>query len=158
MANSRFILTPDAANLVLGNAARFVVSPAPQYRPSLAFVADTNQFATWTMIAPQGLLGTLQAVISYYMDTATTGTVEWRVEIEAISDAEAMTESFDSVNSAGATTVPGSAGVMDQVTISLTYKDSVLAGELLRIRVSRNAVSDTATGDARLLTVELQDS
>ena len=130
-------------------------------RPVLSFDAATNETAQWTLKAPQSLTGTLTAVVSYMMATATSGDVDVDVSIEAITDADAVdldtADSFDTVNSTDNTTVPGTAGYMDEITVTLTNKDSIAAGDYFRIRLTRDAASDTASGDMHVLAMELRD-
>ncbi len=65
--------------------------------------------------------------------------------------------SFDSVNSTDNTTVPGTAGYIDQISITLTNNDSITAADYCRISLARDASSDDATGDMYVLAVELRD-
>lgn len=133
-------------------------------RPVLAFDATTDETAYWTAIAPQGITGTLTAVISY-IATATTGTVGFQVQVEAVSDGDTSPDldsatSFDAANSASVT-VPATAGLIDQVSITLTNADSIAAGDYVRFGLNRDAdgsaVSDTAAGDVYVLAVEIRD-
>jgi hypothetical protein len=131
----------------------------------LAFDATADENAYVQDIAPQGISGTLTAIITYRMASATTGAVRWQVAVEAITDGDTVdtdsTSSFDTANSAGAT-VPGTAGHIDQVSVTLTNADSIAAGDLFRLRINRDADgtsgTDDATGDAHILCCELRDS
>ncbi|KKK65637.1 hypothetical protein LCGC14_2972130, partial [marine sediment metagenome] len=65
------------------------------------------------------------------------------------------------VNSVDNTTVPGTAGLVDIVTVTFTDgadMDSVAVGELFRLKVTRDAVSDDAAGDAELVAVEIKET
>lgn len=130
----------------------------------LAFDATTQETCYFSGIAPQGLTGTITVVVSYIMASATTGTVEWEAALEAITDGDATdldaTTSFDTVNS-GSATVPGTAGYIDQISITMTNADGLAAGDYFRLSISRDAddgTNDTATGDAYILAVELRDA
>lgn len=155
----------------LPHSAEFPASNFPQIthinqRPVLAFDAATDETAYWTDIAPQGLTGTLTLVITYCMASATSGTVGLQAQIEAISDGDATdldaTTSFDTVNNSASTTVPGTAGQIDQISITLTNADSLAAADYYRISVNRDAdgsaITDSATGDLYLLSIELRDA
>lgn len=162
MATTRALLTPFSAEFP---ASAFPGLTAINARPALAFDASTQETAYWTLAAPQGITGTMTLVVTYMMASATSGTVEFEAAVEAISDGDATdldtTTSFDTVNASGAITVPGTAGYIDQVSITLTNQDSVAAGDLLRISISRDAddgTNDTATGDLYLLLAELRDA
>lgn len=155
--------------VLLPNSAEFPASAFPQLtlsnrRPVLAFDASTQETCQWTGIAPQGFTGTVTAIISYMMASATANLVEFEVSLEAVSDGDATDldagDSFDTVNSASAT-VPGTAGHIDQISVTLTNADSIAAGDYFRLKVSRDAddaTNDTATGDLLLLCVELRDA
>jgi len=148
-------------------AAEYPASNFPQLltvnqRPVLGFDASTNETCYWTIVAPQGLTGTVTFIITVFMASATTGDTDWDVAVEAVSSGDATdldaTTSFDTVNSTDNTTVPGTAGYMQQITVTLTNKDSVAAADYLRLSLTRDAVSDTATGDAYVAGCELRDA
>ncbi len=159
MATTRFVFTPEAAHYPTAAFAQFT---AVNRRPVLGFDAAANETVYWTGIAPQGLTGTMTAVISYIMASATSGDVDVDVAIEAVSDGDAVdldaTTSFDTVNSTDNTTVPGTAGYIDQISVTLTNQDSIAAADYFRLSLLRDAVSDTATGDMYVLAVELRDA
>jgi len=160
---TRFVWTPQSADLP---ASGF---PAPgvdgQARPYLAFDATTDESCDFSGIAPQGLTGALTVVLTYRMTSATTGSVRWQAALEAITAADAVdtdaASSFDTANSNGGT-VPGTAGYIQQISITMTNADSIAAADYFRLRVNRDADgtsgTDDATGDAELLAVELRDA
>ena len=156
---TRFSLLPTSAEYPSSNFAGFL---RVNQRPVLAYDASTNETAYWTIVAPQGITGTLTLVITVMMASATTGDTDWDAAVEAVSSADALdldaTTSFDTVNSTDNTTVPGTAGYMQQITITLTNKDSIAAADYVRISLTRDAASDTATGDAYVLAAELRDA
>ncbi len=158
---TRTILTPEGAHYPATNFPALLLS---NRRPVLAFDASTSETAYWTFVAPQGITGTLTAVISYAMASATTGGVAFDVALEAISSGDALdtdaTTSFDSVNTGTDAAVPGTAGYMEQISITLTNADSVAAADLVRVSVARAVANgaDTATGDCYVLSVEIRDA
>lgn len=152
-------------------SAEFPASNFPQLtqinqRPVLAFDAATDETAYWTGIAPAGLTGTITLVVSYCMASATSSAVGIQAQIEAITDADATdldaTTSFDSVNNSASTTVPGTAGYIDQISITMTNADSLTAADYFRLSINRDAdgsaITDSATGDLYLLAAELRDA
>lgn len=157
---TRTILTPEAAHYPATNFPALLLS---NRRPVLAFDASTSETAYWTFVAPQGITGTLTAVISYAMASATTGGVAFDVALEAISSGDALdtdaTTSFDSVNTGTDAAVPGTAGYMEQISITLTNADSIAAADLVRVSVARAVANgaDTATGDCYLIACEIRD-
>lgn len=159
---TRAVLTPGSAELPASNYPQFTTANA---HPLLAFDAATDETAYWTLIAPQGITGQLDCIITYIMASATSGAVRWEVLVEAVTDGDSTDidagDSFDSTNSAGAT-VPGTAGFIDQITVTLTNKDSIAAGDLVRILIRRDANgttgTDDAAGDAYLVCAEIRDA
>ena len=158
---TRAVLLPESAHYPATNFPALLLS---NRRPVLAFDASTSETAYWTFVAPQGITGTLTAVISYAMASATTGGVAFDVALEAISSGDALdtdaTTSFDSVNTGTDAAVPGTAGYMEQISITLTNADSVAAADLVRVSVARAVANgaDTATGDCYVLSVEIRDA
>jgi len=160
---TRFVGTPFGAEFPASNFPQLTLV---NRRPVLAFDASTDETAYWTFVAPQGLTGTITLVITYMMASATSGTVGLQAQLEAVTDGDATdldnTTSFDSVNNSASTTVPGTAGHIDQISITLTNSDSLAAGDYVRLSVNRDAdgsaITDSATGDLYLLTVELRDA
>lgn len=159
---TRAIFTPFSAEFPAANFPQLVLS---NQRPVLAFDAATDETCYWTSIAPQGLTGTITAVISYAMASATSGAVGFQIQVEAITAADATdtdsTTSFDTVNNSASTTVPGTAGYMDQISVTLTNADSIAAADYFRLSLNRDAdgsaITDSATGDAYVFAVELRD-
>lgn len=160
---TRFIFSPLSAEFPASN---FPALDMNNRRPVLWFDASTDETCYWTGIAPQGLTGTITVVITYVMASATSGTVGIQAQIEAISDGDATdtdgTTSFDSVNNSASTTVPGTAGYIDQISITMTNADSIAAGDYFRLSINRDAdgsaITDSATGDMGIYLVEFRDA
>lgn len=151
-------LSPFSAELPSSNFPELLTVNG---RPALAFDATTNESALWTAIAPQSITGALTALVWYAMASAMSGDVDVDVSVEAVTDGDSLdfdaAESFDTVNSMDNTTVPGTAGYSDVVTVTLTNKDSIAAGDYFRVKLTRDAASDTASGDMYVFGVELRD-
>lgn len=157
---TRFVGTPLAAEFPSSNYPALTLV---NRRPVLAFDAGTDETAYWTGIAPQGLTGAITVVITYIMASATSGNIYWQAALEAVTDGDSTDldagTSFDTANS-GNGAVPGTAGYIDQISITMTNADGLAAADYFRLSVNRDAdnASDTATGDAYLLAVELRDA
>ncbi len=85
------------------------------------------------------------------------------VSIERIGDQVQNIDSdgFAAVNSVDNTVVPGTSGLVDIVNVAFTDgadMDSLAVGEGYRVKVTRDAVSDTAAGDAELRFVEIKET
>jgi hypothetical protein len=159
---TRAVFLPYAAEFP---ATNFPALTLVNRRPALAFDASTDEACYWTAVAPQGMTGTLSIVISYVMASATSGAVGFQAQVEAITDGDATdldaTTSFDSVNNSASTTVPGTAGYIDQISITLTNADSLAVADYFRLSLNRDAdgsaITDSATGDVYVLGVEFRD-
>jgi len=156
------IFTPPTYEPPTSNYATF---DARNTHPVLDFDDTTNESAVWTGIMPQSYAATtgVTVYIHYAMTSATSGDIDWDVAFERIGDEvlDIDSDSFAAVNSVDNTTVPGTSGNVDVVSIAFTDgadMDSVAAGELFRIKVTRDAASDTATGDAELVYIELRET
>lgn len=135
------------------------------YHPVLDFDATTNESAVFSGVMPQHYAGTtgVTVYIHYAMSTATTNTVDWDAAFELIGDQDQDIDSdgFAAVNSVDNTTVPGTSGLVDIVSIAFTDgadMDSVTAGDGFRLKITRDAASDDATGDAELRFVEIRET
>lgn len=130
----------------------------------LDFDATTNESAVFKGIMPRNYGGGgVTVYIHYAMSTATSGDIDWDVAFERIGDQQQDIDDdgFAAVNSVDNTTVPGTSGNVDIVNVTFTDgadMDSVAAGEAFRLKVTRDAVSDTAGGDAELLAVEIKET
>ena len=97
------------------------------------------------------------------MTSAEADTVDWDVAFERIGDQQLDIDgdSFAGVQSVDNTTVPGTTGLVDVVSIAFTdgaQMDSIAAGESFRIKVTRDAASDDAAGDAEILFVVVKET
>ena len=156
---TRFVLNPFAAAFP---ATAFPQLQLVNRREVLSFDAAADETAYWQMIAPAGLTGTWVAVISVIMASATSGNLVFAVAVEAVTAADAVdldaATSFDTANVSAATAVPGTAGYLLQISITLTNMDSVAAADYLRISLMRDVdPNDSAAGDAHVLGVEIRD-
>jgi hypothetical protein len=126
----------------------------------LDFDDTANENAIFLDIIPQfAILGSgLNITLIWAATTATTGNCVWQVALERMTT-DIDTDSFDTSASATATT-NATSGVPNYTSITLTTIDSVTSGDGFRLRVTRNAVnaSDTMTGDAELIAVEVRSA
>ena len=132
--------------------------------PTLDFDAAANEDAIFSAVMPQHYGGGGVTVFLHYaMTSALSLTVDWDVAFERIGDQQLDIDgdSFAAVNSVDNTTVPGTAGLVDIVSVAFTDgadMDSVAVGEAFRLLVRRDAVADDATGDAELVRVEIRET
>lgn len=95
----------------------------------------------------------------HYMANATAGTVKWNIEIGATTAGDVDTpneHAFAAANAGAAPTVNTTEARREMVeTITLTNADSVAAGDLVMLCISRDPANDTCAADAELLGVRI---
>lgn len=129
----------------------------------LDFDATTNESAIFSGVMPQHYAGGGVTVrIAYTMSSATADTIDWDADWEQTVDGDTVaSDRFVGANSTDATTVPGTIRFLDTITITFTDgadMDSVSAGDMFRLKITRDATNDDATGDAELHWVEVQET
>lgn len=145
-------------------ASNYATLDLRNIHPVVDFDAATNESAVFSAIMPRAYSGGgLTVYIHYSMSSATSGNVDWDISFERIGDQQqdVDTDSFAAVNSVDNTTVPGTSGNVDIVNVTFTDgadMDSVAAGELFRLKITRDAASDTAAGDAELHAIEVKET
>ena len=133
--------------------------------PILNFDASSNESAIWSAVLPRNYAGGgLTVLIIWAGASATSGNVVWNAQVERLESAGTDTDA-DSFASAQAATgaAQGTSGALTYTTIAFTsgaQMDSLAAGELFRLKVTRDAAngSDTMTGDANCFGVEVRES
>jgi hypothetical protein len=145
-------------------ATAFATLDTRNAHPVLDFDDTTNEDAVFSMVMPQHYGGGgVTVFVGYSMTSAESGDVDIDVAFERIGDQQldVDADSFAAVNSVDNTTVPATSGLVDVVSVAFTDgadMDSVAVGELFRLKVTRDAVSDTAAGDMELHFVEIRET
>lgn len=128
----------------------------------LDFDDTTDESAVFLGVLPRNYAGGGVTVTLHWAATsATTGNVVWEVAWERMNtDMDA--DSFATGNTA-TTACNGTSGILTTSAITFTNGaqiDSVAVGEPFRIKVTRDANngSDTMTGDAELVAVEIRET
>ena len=134
-------------------------------RPCLDFDAAANEDAVFSDVMPRHYAGTtgVTVYIHYAMSTAEALTIDWDAAFERGGDQDFNVDGdgFAAVNSVDDTTVPGTSGLVDIVSIAFTDgadMDSVTAGDGFRLKITRDAVSDDAVGDSEMFWLELRET
>jgi len=136
-------------------------------RPVLDFDGTADEEAVFTAVLPRHYAGGgLTAALLVAFTSATSGTSRWQAAIERV-DVDGLdtdTDSFASFQSNGLT-APGVSGRVGLCEIALTpgsQMDSLVAGELFRLRIRRDADGTSGTDDiatdAELVAVELRET
>jgi hypothetical protein len=126
----------------------------------LDFDDTTDESAVFVSIIPEAAsLGSgLKIRLHWMATTATSGNVVWDVSLERMTT-DLDSDSFDTIAS-GTAAANGTSGILTVTEITLTTIDSVTAGDGYRLKVTRDAnnASDTMTGDAELIAVEIRSA
>ncbi len=128
----------------------------------LLFDDSQTESCLWQFRLPDNYGSAPILTLTYANASATSGKIDMEVDIMAISKTDVQdidSASFDTINEiSGGTTVPGTAGNIDQIDITLTNNDSMTARDLVIIRLHRDHddADDTATGDVEVLTSTLK--
>lgn len=138
----------------------------PNFRnnhPVLEFDDATSWTVYWTgFLSDLYAGGGLTVAIQSSMVSAITGTLGYLVAIERVDiSLDTDADSFASNITATAATVPGTSGAMmthTAVFSSGAAMDSLAAGELFRLRVSRDVANDTGVGNAQLHGVKIKET
>jgi hypothetical protein len=140
-------------------ASNYATLDSRNNHPVLDFDTTTGETAYFTGVLPADYAGAGITVHLYVsMTSATSGTVGWLVAIERIdaSSLDIDADSFAADNTLTAATVPATSGQVLKQSINISNganMDSLAAGELFRLRITRDVANDTAAGDAELLRV-----
>lgn len=170
MATGSILLSPGAAIVPDGSATNAApqlarvkssaTAPAPYYL-QLNFDASTEEWCCWSFRMPADYSSALACKVQYKMASATSGDVIWGTQIAAITDGDATdadAKAFAATANTATVTVPGTAGHIDEASITMTANiDSVAAGDFVVLRLFRDADAggDTATGDAEFIAAAL---
>lgn len=133
--------------------------------PVLDFDAASDESAIFTGVLPRNYGGGgLTVYLHWAATSATSGAVVWNAAFERIGEGSQDIDSdgFASAQ-AGTATAPGTSGNVDIQAITFTdgaQIDSLAVGESFRLKITRDADngSDTMTGDAELVAVEIKET
>ena len=145
-------------------ASNYATLDTRNQHPVLDFDDSTNEDAVFSSVMPRHYANSgVTVYIHYAMTSAVANTVDWDACFERIGDQQQDidVDGFAAVQSVDNTTVPATSGLVDIVSIAFTngaQMDSVAVGEGFRLKVTRDAVSDDATGDAELRFVEIKET
>ena len=127
----------------------------------LAFDAATDEAAFWKLIAQNYAAGNVTVNILWYADTATSGNVIFDAQIAAITPntdtTDVETKAFAAISSVTDSHLGTTGHRLHTATIAVSNLDALAADDLVWLRLNRDAnnASDTMTGDAIVLAVEV---
>jgi hypothetical protein len=144
-------------------ATNFATLDTRNSHPVLDFDTTTQETAMFTSVIPQGvsLLSGVNVIAQWAASTATTGTIGWDVAFERIASngIDIDVDNFGTPRTITAITVPSTAGITLTSSCSFTQAQlpsGLTNGDMYRLRIRRDVASDSASGDAELLGVEVR--
>ena len=156
------VFLPAMAELPASNYATF---DTRNNHLVLDFDTTTAETAYFRGIMPQHYDGTtgVTVYVHYAASTATSGSIQWSVAFERVSDSiqDIDSDGFAAVNDTTAATVPGTSGHVDVNSVAFTDgadMDSVVAGDGFRLSIARDVAGDDAAGDAELWAIEIRET
>jgi hypothetical protein len=169
MATGSLILTPQSAKFPDGSASNLAPAmatvkssasaPSPYFFQLLFSDAQTEQ-CMWQVRMPADYSSAPVLKVQFKMASATSGNVVWEGRLMAVTPGDAQDVDADAFAASNTDTeaVPGTAGHLDEASITLTNADSVAAGDLVIVYLARLGAdgSDTASGDAEFLVATLE--
>lgn len=132
----------------------------PQVRwPELLFDTTTEEHWYWSFAMPDNY-GSAPVVDVYYKATsATSGTAAFNCKLMAVTPADASDcdgDEFAVEQTAASETVPGTAGYLSLLSITVANADSVAANDWVVLGVFRDVSADNASGDLEVPMVVLR--
>lgn len=122
------------------------------------FDDGTDEHVMFTFLMPDNYASDPVVDVYYKAAAATSGTAAFGAAIMAVSDGDAQdvdADAFDTAN-AGTATVPGTAGFMDVISITMSNDDSLAANDYINLVVFRDVTGDSVTGDLEVVLVVLR--
>ena len=160
--DSLIIWTVGAAEFPSSNYATFNTRNAHLV---LEFDTTTQEACYFTGVMPQAYSNATGVTVyaSWAASSATTGTIGWDVSFERLGSAsqDLDADGFATAQTITAATVDATSGNVSTTSVAVTKganMDSVVAGDLFRLRIRRDVANDTASGDAQLLSVEVRET
>lgn len=155
---------PDGSASNAAPAIQILKSSASAPSPYMAhalFDATTVEQMMWAVRMPENYASSPVMKIQWRMVSATTGNVVLEARVAAYTPttdtASVTSKAFGSANTSSATSVPGTAGAVKEISISLTNADSLAANDYVIFYLARDTgANDTATGDLAVHAVSVE--
>lgn len=152
MANVNIQLVPETAQFLGSAFPQFVKTNGTNFPVSgLAYDATTDEAAYWRFIAKNYASGNVTLELFWYADTASTANVVWEAQLAAITpDTDTQdieTKSFATLNFVQDTHLGTTGQRLHKCSITISNLDSLADGDVVTLRIARDANSTSATDD-----------
>lgn len=126
--------------------------PSPRWIEWL-FDASTDEHLVTAFIVPNNYFDTPVLEVYYKCTSATSGTLSMTCQVHAISDSDSTdldADAYAAANNA-TQTVPGTAGHINILSISLTTDDSMAPGDFVTLMIFRDVSGDSVSADVEFI-------
>lgn len=147
-------------------ASAYATPDVRNSHPVLNFDASSAEDACFHGVLPRHYAGGgLTLVLAWMAATATSGNTMWKAAMERLeaggTDLDA--DSFATAQAAAAAAADAASGKLTYTAITMSSganMDSLAVGETFRLKITRDAAngSDTMSGDAQLVSVEIRET
>ena len=123
-------------------------NPKPRWVEAL-FDDATDEHIMFSFLMPDNYASAPVVDVYYKATSATSGTAAFGSALMAVTDGDAVdvdADSFATANNATAT-VPGTAGHLDVISITMTNDDGVAANDWVTLIIFRDVSADGVVGD-----------
>lgn len=164
MATQYVTFRPEGAQFLASAFPQIVRNVGTNFPVSgLAYDASTDEAAFWKFKANNYGSGNLTLTITWYADTASSGNVVWEAQIAAITpntdSQDVETDGLATLNFVQDAHIGTTGQRVHDCSITISNLDSIAAGDLVFLRIARDAngtsATDDMTGDAILLLATL---
>lgn len=162
MATVKHTLLPEEAQFLASAFPQYVKNNGSNFPVSgLAYDAASIETVYWKFIAQNYGSGNLTLNIHWYADTATSADVVWGAAIAAITPdtdtQDVETKAFATANTVTDTHLGTTGQRLHRAVMTISNLDTVAADDVVWIKLERtaNSGSDTMTGDAIVVSVEV---
>lgn len=146
-------------------ASNYATLDTRNTHPCLDFDQTTGETAYFSGVMPQHYSAAtgVTVILHWAGSAAGTNTVGWLVALERMGDGgtDIDSDSFAADTTVTAEAADATSGILDVSSCTITAganMDSVVAGDLFRLRVTRDVANDTLAGDAELYAVEVRET
>ena len=116
----------------------------------------TNEYAQWTVGMPDDWdAGTVTAIFYWTAAAGAAGTVIWYLQGISYGDSDAIDAAWGAAVGVTDNWLANGDEHITGSTASITLAGTLAAGEDIQFRAYRDAVSDTMSGDARLIKIRV---
>lgn len=146
-------------------ASNYATLDTRNNHPCLDFDQTTGETIYFSGVMPQHYSDTTGVTVYLHWAGSVVGTntVGWLIAFERMGDGgtDIDSASFAADQTVAAEAADATSGILDVSSVAVTKganMDSVVAGDLFRLRVTRDVANDSLAGDAELYAVEIRET